>query len=175
MADKKLQATKETVKKTDGQRYKHKTYHTQHTTIYQMWNTCLANSFLWMLWMSTLASTQLQPVHYSYSSYTALRGSCVDCSSISIKLRFSTLLSFCSGRNAFNSQYFFYDFGRPFVKWFALWYRTVVCLSCLFVINVDVLWPNGGWIKMKLGMEIGFGKGHIVLDGDPAPPPQRGI
>jgi len=25
-----------------------------------------------------------------------------------------------------------------------------------------------GWIKMKLGTEVGLG--HIVLDGDPAPP-----
>ena len=24
---------------------------------------------------------------------------------------------------------------------------------------------------MKLGMEVGLGPGHIVLDGDPAPPP----
>jgi len=27
---------------------------------------------------------------------------------------------------------------------------------------------------MKLGVQIGFGRGHIVLDGEPAPPPQRG-
>ena len=27
---------------------------------------------------------------------------------------------------------------------------------------------------MKLGMQIGIGPGHIVLDEDPAPPPQRG-
>ena len=27
---------------------------------------------------------------------------------------------------------------------------------------------------MKLGMQIGFGPGHIVLDGDPAPPPPKG-
>jgi len=27
---------------------------------------------------------------------------------------------------------------------------------------------------MKLGIEIGLGPGHIVLDGDPAPTPQRG-
>ena len=27
---------------------------------------------------------------------------------------------------------------------------------------------------MKLGVEVGFGPGHIVLDGDPAPPPQKG-
>ena len=26
------------------------------------------------------------------------------------------------------------------------------------------------WIKMKLGMEVGLGHGHIVLDGYPAPP-----
>jgi len=26
-----------------------------------------------------------------------------------------------------------------------------------------------GWIKMKLGMQIDLGLGHIVLDGDPAP------
>ena len=27
---------------------------------------------------------------------------------------------------------------------------------------------------MKLGMEVGLGPGHIVLDGDPAPPPPKG-
>ena len=26
------------------------------------------------------------------------------------------------------------------------------------------------WIKMPLGAEVGLGPGHIVLDGDPAPP-----
>ena len=31
-----------------------------------------------------------------------------------------------------------------------------------------------GWIKMKLGMEVGLSPGHIVLDGDSAPPPQKG-
>jgi len=31
-------------------------------------------------------------------------------------------------------------FGRPFVKQFALCYRTVVCLSCP-VCDVGVLWP----------------------------------
>jgi len=38
-------------------------------------------------------------------------------------------------------------FGRPFVKRFALYYRTVVCLSCfclcvLSVFDVGVLWPS---------------------------------
>jgi len=35
-----------------------------------------------------------------------------------------------------------FSFGRPFVKRFALCYRTIVCLSCP-VCNVDVLSPNG--------------------------------
>jgi len=30
------------------------------------------------------------------------------------------------------------------------------------------------WIKMPLGMEVGLGPGHIVLDGDPALPPPTG-
>ena len=30
------------------------------------------------------------------------------------------------------------------------------------------------WIKMPLGMELGLGPGDFVLDGDPAPPPQKG-
>jgi len=31
-----------------------------------------------------------------------------------------------------------------------------------------------GWIKVKLGTEVGLVLRHIVLDGDPAPPPKRG-
>ena len=38
---------------------------------------------------------------------------------------------------------YFYVFGRLFVKRFALCYQTVVCLSCLSVTYVGVLWPNG--------------------------------
>jgi len=30
------------------------------------------------------------------------------------------------------------------------------------------------WIRMSLGMEVGLGPSNIVLDGDPAPPTQRG-
>jgi len=62
--------------------------------------------------------------------------------------------------------------GRPFVKRFALCYRTVV-LSVLSVTLVHCD-PKVGWIKMKLGMQVGLGAGHIVLDGDPAPPPPKG-
>ena len=31
-----------------------------------------------------------------------------------------------------------------------------------------------GWIKMKLGTQVGLGPGHVVLDGDPAPLPKKG-
>jgi len=63
-----------------------------------------------------------------------------------------------------------FHFGRPFVKRFALFYQTVLCLSCLSVTLV-YCGQTVGWIKMKLGMQIGLDPGHIVLDGDPAPLP----
>ena len=34
---------------------------------------------------------------------------------------------------------------------------------------------TAGWVKMALGMEVGLGPGHIVLDGAPAPLPQKGV
>ena len=50
------------------------------------------------------------------------------------------------------------------------------CLSCPVCLSVTFVYcgQTVGRIKMKLGVEIGLGPGHIVLDGDPAPLPQRG-
>ena len=48
------------------------------------------------------------------------------------------------------------------------------CLSVLSVCDVGVLWQRVGWIKMKLGVEVGLGPGHIVLDGNPTPLLKRG-
>jgi len=48
-----------------------------------------------------------------------------------------------------------------------------VCLSCLSVTFV-YCGERVGRIKMKLGLQLGLGPGHIVLDGDPAPLHQRG-
>ena len=69
-------------------------------------------------------------------------------------------------------------FGRPLVKRLVLCYGTVVlsvcpvCLVCLFVCRwrwcTVVKRLDGS--KMKLGWQVGLGPGHIVLDGDPAPP-----
>ena len=52
------------------------------------------------------------------------------------------------------------------------------CLSVLSVCPVlSVTFVHCGQtvgrIKMKLGMQVGLGPGNIVLDGEPAPPPQR--
>ena len=51
--------------------------------------------------------------------------------------------------------------------------QLVHCLSVLSVTFVHC-GQAVGRIKMELGMQVGLGPGHIVLDGDPAPPPQRG-
>ena len=68
-------------------------------------------------------------------------------------------------------------FGRPFVKRFAQCYRTVVLsvLSVLSCLSVTLVYcgQTVGRIEMKLGTQIGLGPGHIVLDWDPAPLPQR--
>jgi len=61
-------------------------------------------------------------------------------------------------------------FGRQFVKQFALCYLSV--LSCLSVTLV-YCGQTVGWIKMKFDMQVGPSSGHIMLDGDPAPPPQK--
>jgi len=67
----------------------------------------------------------------------------------------------------------FYVFGRPFIKRFAQCYRTVVLLSVLSVTLV-YCGQTVGRIKMKLGLQVGLGPGHIVLDGDRPPPPKKG-
>ena len=64
-------------------------------------------------------------------------------------------------------------FGRPFVKRFALCYRTVVCLSVLSVcLSVTLVYcgQTVGWIKIILGMEAWPRPGHIVLHVDPVSP-----
>jgi len=48
-----------------------------------------------------------------------------------------------------------------------------VCLSCLSVIFVHC-GQTVGRIKMELGLQVGLDPGHIVLDGDTSPLPQRG-
>ena len=61
------------------------------------------------------------------------------------------------------------------VRFWATVYKTVrpmVSDRRLSVLSVTLVYcgQTVRWIKMKLGMEVGLGPGHIVLDGDPAPP-----
>jgi len=50
---------------------------------------------------------------------------------------------------------------------------SVRCLSVLSVLSVTFVHcgQTVGRIKMKLGMQVGLGPGHIVLGRDPAPLP----
>ena len=49
---------------------------------------------------------------------------------------------------------------------------SVRCLSVCLCLSVTLVYcgQTVGWIKMKLGVEVGLG--HIVLHGDPVPPPK---
>jgi len=50
------------------------------------------------------------------------------------------------------------------------------CLSAILSLTLEYCGQTVGWIKMPLGMEVGLGPGHIVLDGDwgpSSPPPNR--
>jgi len=61
-------------------------------------------------------------------------------------------------------------FGRPFVKRV----RPVLSDRCPLSVMLVYCGEIVGQIKMKLGLQVGLGLGHIVLDGDPASPCKRG-
>jgi len=52
----------------------------------------------------------------------------------------------------------------------------MLSVRCLSILSVTLVYCHQmvGRIKMKLGMQVGLCPGHIVLDGDPAPPPPKG-
>jgi len=54
---------------------------------------------------------------------------------------------------------------------------SVRCLSVLSVLSVTFVHcgQTVGRIKMKLGMQVGIGPGHCVLDGDLAPASPKGV
>ena len=53
---------------------------------------------------------------------------------------------------------------------------SVRCLSCPVCLSVTLVYcgQTVERIEMKLGTQVGIGPGHIVLDGDPAPPHPKG-
>jgi len=48
------------------------------------------------------------------------------------------------------------------------------CLFCLSSVTLVYCGHTVRWIKTKLGVRVGLGVGHMVLDGDPAPPRPKG-
>jgi len=68
-------------------------------------------------------------------------------------------------------------FRRPFAKRFRPSYAIglSVCLSCPVCLSATLVYcgQTVGWIRMPLGMVVGIGQGHFVLDGNPAAPPQK--
>ena len=71
-------------------------------------------------------------------------------------------------RTEVHAFYVIQQFWGTVLKRFALCY--IAPLSCLSVLSGKLVYcgQTVGWIKMKLGTQIGLGPGHIVLDGDPA-------
>ena len=60
-------------------------------------------------------------------------------------------------------------FGQPFVKRFALCYRTVVCPVCpVLCVTLVYCGQTAWWTKTPLGTEVDLRTDHIVLDGFPA-------
>jgi len=49
------------------------------------------------------------------------------------------------------------------------------CLSCVSCLSVTLIYcgQTVGWINMKLGVQLSLSPEYIVLDGNPAPLPQR--
>jgi len=70
-------------------------------------------------------------------------------------------------------------FGWPFVKQFAVCYQIVVCPLCPFLsvcLSVTVYCGQMvGWIKMKLGLQVGLGPVHIVRWWPSSPSPKGAV
>jgi len=86
---------------------------------------------------------------------------------------------YCKYRRRYWCRYFKISdigsvFGRPFVKQFAHAIGPLSRLPVCLILSVTLVYcgQTVGWIKMKHGVQVGLGPGH-VLDGYPLPPPQR--
>jgi len=67
-------------------------------------------------------------------------------------------------------MYWLFVFGRLFVVGSHYAIGLFSCLSVLSACNIGVLWPNGQMDQDETWHGDSLSPGHIVLDGDPAPP-----
>jgi len=65
-------------------------------------------------------------------------------------------------------------FWRPFTKRFAPKPFRPLSVCPVFSATLVYCGQTVGWIQMKLRVQVELDTGHIVLDGDPAPPPPKG-
>ena len=73
------------------------------------------------------------------------------------------------------SSFIFWPTVSKTVPPYAIGPLSVLCV-CLSVLSLTLVYcgQTVGWLKIKLGVQVGLGPGHIMLDGDPALPPQQG-
>jgi len=139
-----------------------------HKRFFEKWKTENWREFIELLYVPMLSYVSL--LCYMYCSIYVDILLCLCISRIKNQCKCSSLyiIPVCCCLSFFP----FTVFGRPFVKRFALCHQTIVCpvqsdLSVMIVYCGQTV----GRIKMKLGIRVGLGPGHIVLDGDPASPP----
>jgi len=95
-------------------------------------------------------------------------------------------VGWCAGffSSVYSHLFFFTSSHRIFQCCFDVDFWAIVCETvrpmlsgrCLSVLSVTVYCGQPvGWIEIKLDVEVGLSPGHIVLDGDPVPPPQKGL
>jgi len=107
-------------------------------------------------------------LHFCYSN---------DCSKLFLKFRLNNVLKYLFFKSIGNAFHFT---ALCLIDFCATVCKTVHpmlsdrCLSVCPVCDVGMYCGQTvGWIKMKLGAQVSLSPGHIVLDGDPAPLPQR--
>ena len=108
-------------------------------------------------------------LHFCYSN---------DCSKLFLKFRLNNVLKYLFFKSIGNAFHFT---ALCLIDFCATVCKTVHpmlsdrCLSVCPVCDVGMYCGQTvGWIKMKLGAQVSLSPGHIVLDGDPASPPQKG-
>ena len=113
------------------------------------------------LQITTVTTVKLQNYKIVISNYCKLQitNQTLICCKYAVRYSYGGMVS-CLGQN---NHFQLSAFERPFEKRFTLCYRTVVCLPCLSLCNVGVLWPDG-W-RVPLGKEVRLGPVHCVRCG----------
>jgi len=119
----------------------------------------------WLSCMTDMTVSFTCPQNYCILWVTGVLWFCIVCSCFNVLFQAQSTIELLYRINHFS---FFW----------ATVYKTVHpmssdrCLSCLSVTLV-YCGQTIGWIRMPLAMQAGLSPGHIVIDGDPFPPPKK--